>query len=126
MSNASRIRLTEIKENDRCEAVAVERFANAVASIEPTHQNLMELLSRLSTDKMRLEKRAHKLRWFLTTAGLTIGQKDVRSPLDLLGLSNISPDEERMSMDEFESRLANQNEESSQGSQGSAEKAYSQ
>ena len=75
---------------------------------------------------MHLEKRAHKLRWFLTTAGLTIGQKDVRSPLDLLGLSNISPDEERMSMDEFESRLANQNEESSQGSQGSAEKAYSQ
>lgn len=101
MSTTALIKLRVRAEEDRAEAAALNRFQNAVASIEPTPENLAKLISRCSNDDELLPRRAAKLDYWLKMLGRKLADL---SPQDICFLSALTPEEARMSEASFQAR----------------------
>jgi len=101
MSASALAKLRKRGQDERAEAAALVRFQNAVASIEPTPENLAKLISRCSADHKQLNRRAHKLACWLQKLGRILSEL---SPSDISLLSALTPDEARMTDGSFQAQ----------------------
>src|SRR5438105_500001 len=95
MSEAAVAKFREQREDERVERAAESRFANAIASIQPTPENLKRLIARCSTDQRDLDRRAYKLAYWIER-GYKLGEH-INTPQSILWMSTLTLDDIAMS-----------------------------
>lgn len=98
-SQINRLRLSA--EEEKANRCGEARFANAIASIQPTPENLQKLIARCSNDSTNLERRAAKLLYWINARGYRLGLK-IETPVHVTCLSELTPDEIKMSNARFQ------------------------
>jgi hypothetical protein len=103
MSDAAVAKLRSQAEEERIRAIGLERFRNALRSVITTPENLEKLIRRCiyaGPAEKNLDRRVHKLQWWLT-AGFLLG-REIDSPSMILFFSNLTPDEASMTDAQFQ------------------------
>ncbi|MGB8783526.1 MAG: hypothetical protein WCD02_10445 [Terriglobales bacterium] len=99
-SEAALARLRTLREQDKADAIVIERFSNALKSVIVNPENLGRLIQRCTvTPLAQLSRRAHKLAWFIE-AGYELG-REIDSVSLLMFLSALTPDETAMTDGRF-------------------------
>jgi len=93
MSDAAVEKFRTMKEQDKADAIAGERFRNALASVVVTPENLSKLIRRCDSGSQL--RSVHKLNWWID-AGFLLGREI--DTVTLIGFfSRLAPDEIKMS-----------------------------
>lgn len=105
MSDSALAKLRAQREQDKADAIVNERFGNALRSVVVTPENLRNLIERCNTSVRPtaaiLNRMVHKLEWWIT-AGYLLG-REIDSVMLINLLSNLSPDEIKMTDAKFAS-----------------------
>lgn len=101
MSEAATQKLRALNETERLDKIANTRFCNALKSVIVNNENLGKLLARChtSTPLDHIERRVHKLNWFIQ-AGYELG-REIDSVCIINFLSELTQDETFMSDSAF-------------------------
>src|SRR6266852_2370839 len=98
MSDAAVEKFRAMKEQDKADAIAGERFKNALSAIVPSKENLLALLTGYNSTPA-LNRNVHKLLWWID-AGYLLG-REIDS-ICMIGLfSRLSGDEFKMTDRQF-------------------------
>ena len=92
--------LRQVNLEEKLSRAADERFATAVPQVSPTPENLAKLIERCSGDPQHLDRRTNKLLYWIQSRGWRLGH-EIKRPSDIVLLSNLAPDEGRMSDSAF-------------------------
>jgi hypothetical protein len=101
MSESAAQKLRAINEADRLDKISNGRFCTALKSVIVNDENLTKLLQRCHTSTLLtlIERRVHKLNWWIT-AGFLLG-REIDSVCMINFFSELVSDEEDMSDSEF-------------------------
>jgi hypothetical protein len=77
-----------------------DKFAYALTQIAPSPENLHALVARCSGSPLDLERRVHKLLYWIQARGYRLGH-EIYYPWDVTFLSELSPSEAKMSDTQF-------------------------
>lgn len=102
MSESAVAKLRSQTESARMDAIGLTRFCNALKSVVVTPENLQTLIARCvyaGSPEKNLERREHKLQWWIR-AGFLLG-REIDSPSMILFFSNLTSDEASMRNERF-------------------------
>jgi hypothetical protein len=92
MSDKAAERLKQISYEDRVRKQDEEKFAYGLAQIAPTQENLTKLIARCWGSSRQLDRRTHKLLFWVQGRGYRLGH-EIRLPEDITFLSELTSDE---------------------------------
>jgi hypothetical protein len=96
MSDKAAERLKQISYEDRVRKQDEEKFAYGLAQIAATPESLTKLVARCSGSPASLDRRTHKLLFWIQGRGYRLGH-EIRLPEDITFLSELTSDEIAMS-----------------------------
>jgi hypothetical protein len=96
MSDKAAERLKQISYEEKITKQSEEKFAYALTQIIPTPENLTKLIARCSGSSTGLDRRTHKLLFWIQGRGYRLGH-EIRLPEDISFLSELTSDEMVMS-----------------------------
>ncbi len=105
MSDAALAKLRAIREQDKLDDIESDRFQTALSQVIVNSENLRKLIERCTTSVRptadAIDRMTMKLNWWIT-AGYLLG-REIDSVLLINFLSNLTPDEVKMSDTKFAS-----------------------